>query len=461
MLHVGERRVGVCAGHGFSRRSFLQAGSAGVGGLTLPNMLALEANGAVDPAKAKIRNCITLFLVGAPGHLDTFDMKPEAPAQIRGKFRPIATNVPGMEICEHFPLLARRMDKVAMVRSLHHSSGTSHEDGHRWMMTGQHFRGPETKPYIGSVISRMFGPKGALPASIILPGKIGNTGAGGGYHGQTASFLGSGHEPFFLGSDPSRSKFKVSNLVPPKGQTDFRIDSRRNLLKQLDDLQRTVDTPISQRRETAYDRAFNLLTSPATKQAFDLNREENKLRDRYGRNTFGQSCLMARRLVESGCRHITVNHFDTVFGVACWDMHANGGSLNNTYAEYENLLCPQFDIAFTALLDDLEDRGLLEETVVAVVSEMGRTPKLNKRGGRDHYPQVWTNFLAGGSFQTGQVIGSSDKFGTEPKTRPVKPPEFVASVLHGMGIDLERTMLPGPGSRPVRLVEAEPMPELF
>lgn len=458
MLHIGSARVPVCSG--LTRRSFLQAGATGLAGLSLPAWLQLEEAGAVDYSQQKIRNCITLFLVGSPGHLDTWDMKPDAPEEIRGKFKPISTNVPDINICEHFPLMSRMMDKVALIRSLHHTSGSTHENGQRWMMTGHEFNADNIQPHTGSVIARVFGPKSALPPSIVLPGKIGNTGAGP-LHGQDAGYLGSAYEPFFLGSDPARSDFQVADLVPPKGQTEFRIDARRQLLDQVDNLQRRVETSTTLAHETAYARAFTLLTSPKTKQAFSLDEESDKLRDRYGRNTFGQSCLMARRLVEYGCRYVTVNHFDTVFNISCWDMHANGGNLNNTYADYERHLCPQFDQAFTTLIDDVEQRGLLDETVVCVLSEMGRTPRINKRGGRDHYPNAWTNFLVGGNIRGGQVIGSTDKHGTRPHERPVDPPQMLASIYAAMGIDLETTMMPGPGSRPIRLIEAEPLRELF
>lgn len=460
MLHVGDERVGVCGGHGFTRRSFLQVGATGMAGLSLPNLMGLQAAGAVNGSQAKIRNCITLFLVGSPGHVDTFDMKPNAPDDVRGKFRPIATNVGGFEICEHFPLMARHADKIALIRSLHHTTGATHENGQRWMMTGHEFNAGNEKPQMGSVVSRVFGQKSSLPASIILPDKIGNTGAGN-LHGQTAGHLGSAHEPFFLGSDPSDPKFQVANLQPPKGQTEFRVDARRNLLRQLDDVQRRTESTAGAAHDVAYERAFNLLTSPATKQSFDLGQETDKLRDRYGRNSFGQSCLMARRLVEAGTRFVTVNHFDTVFNLACWDMHADGGSLNSRIEDYERILCPQFDQAYSALLEDLEQRGLLHETVVCVLSEMGRTPRVNGRGGRDHYPPCWTNFLAGGNVRGGQVIGSSDKIGAAPLDYPIQPPRVVASVYHAMGIDLETTHMPGPGGRPVRLIEAEPISELF
>lgn len=458
MLNVGSVKVPVC--HGFTRRSFLRAGSAGLAGLSLPALVNLQSARAVDESRAKIKNCITIFLVGSPGHLDTWDMKPEAPAEIRGKFSPIDTNVPGIQICEHFPLMSRMMHKVALIRSLHHKTGATHENGQRWMMTGHDFNADSVKPHSGSVISRLFGQKSELPASVILPGPIGNTGAGP-LHGQTAAYLGSAHEPFFLNSDPSLPEFKVADLDVPKDQAAFRFDARQKLLSQVDDLQKRAESRSTQMHESAYMRAFRLLTSPTAKQALDLTREPDVLRDRYGRNTFGQSCLLARRLIEGGVRYVTVNHFDTVFNLTCWDMHADGGGLDNTYLDYERHLCPQFDWAFTALVEDLEQRGLLEETVIAVLSEFGRTPQLNPRGGRDHYPAAWTNFLCGGNIRGGQVIGSTDKIGSRPHNNPIEPPQILASIYHGMGINLDTTMLPGPGERPVRLIDAEPIRQLF
>ena len=356
--------------------------------------------------------------------------------------------------------MARMMDKVALIRSIHHKTGASHENGQRWMMTGHDFNANNPQPYIGSVVSRVFGPSGNLPAAIILPDKIGNTGTST-PHGQKAAHLGSAHEPFFLGGDPASKEFKVANLAPPAGQSEFRVNARRDLLSQIDNLQRRTETKTTRDFDTSYARAFNLLTSPETKKAFDFSEESDKLLDRYGRNTFGQSCLMARRLIERGSRFVTVNHFDTVFDVSCWDMHANGGNLNNTYDDFERHLCPQFDWAFTALVEDLEQRGMLDETVICVLSEFGRTPKINNKGGRDHYPSAWTNFFCGGGIQGGQVIGSTDKIGAAPHDRPILPPQILASIYTAMGIDLETTMMPGPGSRPIRFIDAEPIRELF
>jgi hypothetical protein len=458
MLNIGNENVPVC--NGVTRRSFLQVGSAGLAGMMLPGLMRLEASGAANDRPGNIRNCITIFLVGSPGQLDTWDMKPDAPAEVRGQFRPTATNVPGIRICEHFPLMAQRMNKVALIRSLHHRTGATHENGQRWMMTGHDFNADSVKPHVGSVVSRVFGPRSELPANVILPGPIGNTGAGP-LHGQTAGYLGSAHEPFFLNADPASPSFRVADLEVPAGQSAARLDARRELLAQLDGLQRRTETRSTQMHDSSYERAFTLLTSQRAKEAFELAREPDRLRDRYGRNTFGQSCLMARRLIEGGVRYVTVNHFDTVFNLSCWDMHADGGGLNNTYRDYERMLCPQFDQAFTALIDDLEQKGLFANTVVAVLSEFGRTPRLNGRGGRDHYPNVWTNFLCGGNIRGGQVIGASDRISSAPHDYPVEPPQILASIYHGMGINLDTTMMPGPGGRPIRLVEAEPIRQLF
>lgn len=458
MLNVGNVKVPLC--EGLSRRAFLQVGAATAAGLSLPLLQKLEASGAVDSNRARIKNCIVLFLVGSPGHLDTWDMKPGAPDEVRGKFRPIRTNVNGVHICEHFPLMARMMDKVALIRSLHHRTGATHENGQRWMMTGHDFNADSMKPHMGSVVSRVFGRRGELPANVVLPGPIGNTGAGapprsnGGVYGKR-------HEPFFLNADPARPDFRVADLEVPQGQSATRLDARRQLLSQIDEVQRRTETRSTQMHDTSYEAAFRLLTSRRAKEAFDLSRENDRLRDRYGRNTFGQSCLMARRLVEAGVRMVTVNHFDTVFDLTCWDMHADGGGLNNTYLDYERMLCPQFDLAFTALIEDLAQSGLLDETVVAVLSEFGRTPRLNGRGGRDHYPNAWTNFLCGGNIRGGQVIGSTDRLGERPNDSPVEPPQVIASIYQGMGINLDTAVAPGPGDRPVRMVDAEPIRLLF
>ncbi|MBL8800050.1 MAG: DUF1501 domain-containing protein [Planctomycetia bacterium] len=459
MLHIGNAPIPTCGG--LTRRSFLQVGAAGLAGLNLPDFLAMKAAGAVDESKAEVKNCIMLFLVGSPGHLDTWDLKPNAPADIRGPFKPIKTKAPGLDICEHLPLMAKLADKYSLIRSLFHTGSAVHGAGHQWMMTGHGFNNGDPHPHAGSVIARVFGQKSALPPSIILPGKVGAVGDNLGERAQTAAYLGTAYNPFFLGADPAKSDFKIANLSPQAGQTEFRINARRKLLAELDAIQQQVENASTVAHDTAYQRAFSLITAPETKKAFDLSEEKDSVRDRYGRNTFGASCLLSRRLIERGVRFVTINHFDTVFSIACWDMHADGGSLNNTVQDYERHLLPQFDQAYSALLTDLDERGLLKETVVATLSEMGRTPRINGKGGRDHYPPCWTNFLAGGNIKGGQVIGASDKNGAVPHEYPIDPPRVLATIYQGMGVDLDQVMMPGPGSRPIRLIDAEPIPELF
>lgn len=461
MLNIGSVKVPLCSG--LSRRSFLQVGSLGTFGLSLPELLRNRAAAQESrPSSAVPRNAIVLFLVGGPSHIDTWDPKPDAPRETRNIHSAIPTSVPGTLISEHFPLMAQRMHKIAMVRSLHHNEAPNHESGHQYMMTGNRYSGGRQFPHMGSVISRVYGQKSALPANVVLPAAIGNTGAAES-HGQETAFLGKAHEPFFLNGDPGNPDFRVGSLALPAGQVESRVSARRDLLTEVDRLQRRLEneSPHFAARDTAYDRAFSLVLSPDTKKAFDLSEEKPELRDRYGRNTFGQSCLLARRLIERGVRMCTVNHFSTVFNIVCWDMHSDGATLNPTINDYKQVLCPQFDVAYSALLDDLEDRGLLSETVVSTVSEMGRTPQINGRGGRDHHPACWTNFLAGANVKGGVVVGSSDKQGAKPQSHPVTPGEFCASVYHAMGIDLDQTMMPGPGGRPIRFVEADPVPELF
>ena len=379
MLEIGSAKVPLCGGvsrRGVHASRLVDARRCIIGQLVETR----SGRGRHPPKSPKIKNCITLFLVGSPGHLDTWDMKPDAPEDIRGAFKPISTSVPGVQICEHFPLMARMMDKVALVRSLHHATGASHENGQRWMMSGHDFNAANPQPFIGSVISRVLRPArqsaGEHPAAgedrqhrhrhAARPRRRLPRQRSRAVRPQRRS------GPARLRGEEPRTA-RRANRVPHRGAPQA---ARSNSTTCSGEPKRR--RPLE--RDTAYARAFNLLTSPETKKAFDLTQETDKLRDRYGRNTFGQSCLMARRLIENGTRFVTVNHFDTVFGITCWDMHANGGNLDNTYADYERHLCPQFDLALTALVEDLEQRGMLEETVIAVFSEFGRTPKINNQG---------------------------------------------------------------------------------
>jgi uncharacterized protein DUF1501 len=439
---TGKKGVQFC--DGLTRRDFLRVGSltAGAVGLSLADLGQTQTAGG----SATDLNCVLLFLVGGPSQLDTWDLKPDAPDTVRGPFRPIRTNVPGIAIGEHFPLMARMADRYAIIRSTHHEEAPIHETGHQLMQTGYLFRGGREYPHYGSVLSYLRGGRpGGLPPFAVLPGPITNTGVSVS-HGQTAGYLGAKHEPAFLsaevrGIDPAR----------PCERTAF--------LDAMDDVQRAFDvTQECRLGADATARAFGQVFG--AKKAFDLGREPEELRARYGPNTFGQSCLLARRLVEYGVRLVTVNMFDCVFNALTWDCHADGGALGVRLDDYRETLCPMFDRAYTALLEDLKQRGLLETTLVVAMGEFGRTPRLNPRGGRDHWPGVWSILFAGGRVRGGQVIGASDAIASEPKDRPVSPAEVAASIYQGLGVDLN-TRLPGPDGQPVPLTAARAVHELF
>jgi uncharacterized protein (DUF1501 family) len=303
-------------------------------------------------------------------------------------------------------------------------------------------------------------PSGGLPPFVILPSPIGNTGVSVS-HGQGAAYLGAKHEPFFLQADAAAADFRITDLDSPSGLDPARLRYGNALLDAADSAHRAFDaTQDSLSRNNAYEQAFGRVFAEEAKQAFDIGREKDGLRARYGWNTFGQSCLLARRLVEHGVRLVTVNMFDTVFNEITWDCHADGGSLPASLNDYKEMLCPMFDRTYTALLEDLYQRGMLDNTLVLAMGEFGRTPQLNPRGGRDHWPGVWSILFAGAGVKGGQVIGSSDKTGSEPKDQPVDPAHVAATVYKGLGIDLN-TRLPGPENRPMPLTEAAPIAELF
>ncbi len=331
------------------RRDFLKAGVA------LP-MIGLPGRAHVIGEKS----CILLMLVGGPSHLDTWDMKPGAPSNVRGPFRPIKTNVPGIEISEIFPRMARHAEKYALIRSVHHEAAAVHDTGYQLMQTGRLAHQDGEHPHIGCVTAKETGAR-----HIVLPHPIGNTG-GSMAHGQSAGFLGADYEPHFMA------------------------------------------------------------------RPFDLSSEPEELRASYGFNSFGESCLMARRLVESGTRFVTVNMFDTVFDRVTWDSH--GSKPFSSIADYRDNVGPMFDNAYSSLLEDLTRRGMLESTLVVGMSEFGRSPKINPAGGRDHWPQCWTIHMAGGGVRGGQVYGSSDKIGAEPKDDPVEPAAVVATIYHALGV---------------------------
>jgi uncharacterized protein (DUF1501 family) len=428
-----------------SRRDFLRVGalSAGAVGLSLADLNILQARGH---QRGEV-NCILLFLVGGPGQLDTWDLKPAAPEEIRGPFRPIRTNIPGIAIGECFPLMARMADRYALVRSVHHDAAPIHETGHQLIQTGKLCRGGLEHPHYGAVLSHLRGPRaGGTPPFVVLPGPVGNTGVSVS-HGQTAGYLGLAAAPLFV---------RAAGSVDPS-----RLEHRTVLVDAVDALESGFEACVDSAPSNAESVAAIAQTfSAPTKQALNLADERDEVRARYGMNTFGQSCLLARRLIERGTRLATVNMFDTVFNAITWDCHADGGSLPATLNDYRDTLCPVFDRAYTALLEDLKQRGMLETTLVVALGEFGRTPQLNARGGRDHWPGCWTIVFAGGGVRGGQVIGASDATGAEPADRPVTPAQVAATVYRALGVDLH-AQLPGPDGRPIALVEAAPVDELF
>jgi hypothetical protein len=456
MLNL-DARNGVRSCDGLTRRDFLRAGSlsAGAVSLSLADLLAAGPQGTVGDV-----GCILLLLVGGPSQLDTWDLKPAAPDNVRGPFRPIRTSVPGVDVCEHFPLMARRAQRYAIVRSVHHEEAPIHETGHHLMQTGRLSRGGVEHPHYGAVLSHLRGVRGGLPPFVVLPAPVGNTGVSIG-HGQTAGYLGEPHEPFTLHRAELAADFDLTDPEDPAGLDPARLRHRKALMDAIDNAHRLFDAALARgavdpARAAALDRVF----APAAKPAFHVGAEKEETRSRYGWNTFGQSCLLARRLVEHGVGLVTVNMFDTVFNEITWDCHADGGSLPTTLDDYKDTLCPMFDRAYTALLEDLHERGLLERTLVVAMGEFGRTPQLNPRGGRDHWPGVWSVLFAGAGVHGGQVVGASDRHGGEPKKRPVSPAEVAATVYHALGVDL-KSRLPGPDGRMLPLVEAAPVAELF
>ncbi len=434
-----------------SRREFIKVGWLGVVSAAASPKAAEKIARDGAPSEPGQKSCIMIMLVGGPSHLDTWDMKPEAPEQVRGPFRPIATKVPGIHICEHFPRMASLADKFALIRSVHHDEVPIHESGYQLLQTGRLFRAGISYPHFGSVLSLLAGLGPGVPGSVVLPRPIANTGVSV-PHGQDAGFLGHRFDPLVLDDDPARDGFGPNSawLRQPAAmgpQQDGQTGSGQSAGSEL-------GRPIPLARFAA-----EHLARPV-RQAFELEAEPQGLRERYGLNTFGQSCLLARRLVEAGVPVVTVNMFDTVFNRVTWDCHANGAALATTLDDYKDTLCPMFDSAFAALLDDLDARGLLAETLVVAAGEFGRTYKLNPRGGRDHWPGVWTVIMAGGGVQGGRAVGQSDKYGIEPKERPVGPAQITATIYRSLGVP-HTTQMPGPDSKPIPVVEAVPIAELF
>jgi uncharacterized protein (DUF1501 family) len=454
MLRLNAPR-GVTFCDGLHRRDFLHVGALAGLGLTLPAFLArAEQKGDADV------NCIMLFLVGGPSQIDTWDPKPDAPAEVRGPFQPIATAAPGMRITEIFPKMARHADKFSLVRSVYHTATAVHDTGHQMMQTGRLFTGGVEHPHAGCVLTYLKGQRGEVPGHVLLPRPIGRTG-GNMPHGQTAGYLGKQHDPFVLNADPAEKNFAVPDLLPPDYVSDVRAERRQRMREAVDGATAAFENqPQAKQLDENFHLAYRLMSSPKARAAFALEKEPAEVRDRYGRTRFGQSCLLARRLIEAGVRFVTVNMFETVFDEVTWDIH--GSKPFTDITEMSKQVAPNFDQAFSTLLEDLQQRGLLAKTIVTALGEFGRTPKINPAGGRDHHPGVWTILMGGGPIKGGRVVGESDALGYIPRTRPVTPGEVAATLYKGLGLDPHHE-LPGPQNRPIPLVDysLQPIKELF
>lgn len=440
-----------------SRRDFLHAGAISTIGLTLPGYLAAQQAGQ---AADRDVNCIMLFLVGGPSHIDTFDPKPDAPPEVRGPFSAAATRATGIRISDQFPRLAERMDKVSIIRSMYHTATAVHDTGYQMMQTGRLFTGGIEHPHVGCTLGFLKGQRGDVPAHVLLPRPIGRTG-GNLPHGHTAGYLGRQHDPFILNADPAVPNFQVPDLLPPSYISAVRADRRQRMRDAVDASMESFENSTQARQlDSSFQLAYRLMSSPRAREAFDLAREPAATRDRYGRTRFGQSCLLARRLIERGVRFVTVNMFETVFDEVTWDIH--GSRPFTDIAQMSREVIPNFDRAFSTLLDDLHDRGLLSNTVVTAMGEFGRTPKINPAGGRDHHPGVWSILMGGGPIRGGRVVGESDELGYRPRSRPVTPGEVVATLYRALGIDPHHE-LPGPQNRPIPIADfgIQPIGELF
>lgn len=434
---------------GVTRRDFMQVGTLGAMGLSLPQYVAAREAGQVDP-KADNKACIMIFNLGAPSHIDLFDMKPEAAAEVRGPFNPIATNADGVQISEILPMHAKVADKFALVRSCHHTGAAVHDAGWQMLQTGRLFQGGVNTPHAGAVVSYLRGRKTDLPPFVVLPELMGR-GGGNLPNGQSGGFLGKAYDPFALNADPSQENFQVPDLLPPKEIGEARLDRRRRMRDIVDQTVKNFEaTESADLLNSNFHAAFRMMTSAQARDAFDLSKEPQKVRDRYGMNRFGQCCLLARRLIEGGVRFVTINTFLTVFNEVTWDIH--GSKPFTSIAGMKDIVCPMYDRAYSALIEDLSERGLLDDTLVCNLAEFGRTPRVNPAGGRDHWPQCFTVYFAGGGVKGGQVVGASDPVGGVPADRPVDPGHVAATIFHSLGFKLE-SHLPGPAGRPFPLVD--------
>ena len=452
-----------------SRRQWMTATGSQVAGLgtlqqfwsTIAQADSFPTDAAKSsPATRRAKSVIMIFNCGAPSHLDLWDMKPNAPSEIRGEFQPIATNVPGIEISELLPEVAKRMDKLSIVRTLHHTHG-GHNSGMHWSIVGKPYRIDSTLinpsradiPSFGTLINWLTqrdGYSGNVPPYVITPAPHCDSTK---YltPGQFGGCLGSRFDPFVLNSDPNAKGFQVPGLQLDATITQQRLRDRRSLLSSLDGSTHLAASDITADIDAERAKALGLISSDAASEVFDLSREPDSVRDRYGRHSWGQSHLLARRLIEAGSRFVT-----TVNGPSItWDTH------KDNFNQMKNRLVPPMEMAYVALLDDLSERGLLDETLVIWMGDFGRTPVINKDAGRDHWPQCYSMVLAGGGIRGGQVVGESDKTGARPFVRPVTPADVHATVFAALGYDAQHINYHMTDGRPVPVCDGSVIHELI
>jgi len=426
-----------------ARRSFLRVGGLAFGGLALPHLLRNESAAKQAGSSARRKSVILVWQAGGPSHIDTYDLKPSAPSEYRGEFKPIPTNVAGLEISEHLPLQAAMFDKLSVVRSASHTNA-GHGMGSQWMLTGYQPTievNDNLYPACGSVVAALKGPnEPGMPAYCNVPNRL-DLGK--------AAYLGASYNPFSPDSNPNDAGFQVRNMKLPGNLTVDRLGRRQQLLGEVDSIRRDIDAKGDiVGLDKFYREAFEMVTSEKALKAFDINKEDPRLREKYGRNDLGQSCLLARRLVEAGVTYVTIQ------AGGGWDTHGNN------FAELKNNLLPKFDRGVAALVDDLFVRGLQDDVLVMAMGEFGRTPRINPGAGRDHWPGSMSVLFAGGGLKMGQAIGVTDSKAEYPVSKPYTPGCILSTMYHTLGIDYHHTFYDH-GRRPLMVLpEGLPIPEL-
>lgn len=467
MFSILDRNIRLC--DGVNRREMLRVGGLGACGLSMPSLLNAAADPAAEPVGGsfgRAKRCIVLFLLGGPPQHETWDPKPDAPAEVRGEFSPIDSATPGLRVGELMPLTAKLTDRIAVLRAVS-TADNAHSSSGYWMLTGyphapmnqeNALHGPPNDwPCVGAVVRHLRGDTASLPGAVRLPEEIWNTG-----HivwpGQDAGWLGDNADPWLLTCDPNKPDFKIPDLSLPGDIPALRFERRRSLLASVNRHLDAVNRGHTVERWSGLQRkAFDLLSSSDARRAFDIHAEPVATRERYGKNRFGQSVLLARRLVEAGVSLVQVNwtRWDDDDAVApAWDNHADNAKRLKT------VLMPPMDLAYSALLEDLEQRGMLDDTLVVWIGEFGRTPKINARGGRDHWGHVFSAALAGGGVQGGTVHGISDSQGAYPASGRVEPQDITATIFHCLGYRAG-TEIHDQLGRPMVISQGEPIGDIL